>query len=60
MTKLPLNAKRNINAALADLRQCLATPHAAPHWIQEALRHVSDANSWIVARQLKEEMPKAH
>ena len=57
MKRLPLNARRNIDAAMADLRQCHATPHAAPHWIQEALRHVTEANQWIVARQLKELTP---
>ena len=52
---LPINARREIDAAVGCLNQCKATPIAASYWVQRALSHVTKANQWIVARMLKEQ-----
>lgn len=55
MKTLPIKARREIDAAVGCLNQCKTMPIAAPHWIQRALAHVTEANQWIVARVLKEQ-----
>jgi hypothetical protein len=54
VTKLPAKANREIQAAKVALELCQTNPAAAVFQIQQALHHVREANSWIVARILCE------
>jgi hypothetical protein len=58
MKKIPMKARTEIHAAVKALELCLAVPELAPAAIHTALRHVTEANQWIVARVLLDSMKK--